>query len=261
MHPYVTIAVRAARAAGNIQLRHLDRLDTLTVSAKQARDFVSEVDQAAEAEIVRVIRRAYPDHAILGEETGRHGEAEVEWVVDPLDGTTNYLHGFPQFAVSIAVRRRGRLEVGVVYHPVLQELFVAVRGSGATLNDRRIRVSRRTHLEEALIGTGLPYLPHHDFDGYLKALREVMRHTAGVRRAGAAALDLAYVAAGRLDGFWEYGLKAWDIAAGVLLIQEAGGLVSDPAGADGYMDSGDVVCGNPKIQPQLLELIRRGRAA
>lgn len=257
MHPFITIAVRAARAAGNIITRNLNRLDTLQVDVKRNKDFVSEVDKQAEQEIISIIRRAYPDHAILAEESGQAvRDGAFEWVIDPLDGTTNYLHGFPQFAVSIAVRHKGQLEAGVVYDPMLQELFTASRGSGALLNDRRIRVSRRDQLDTALLGTGLPFLAHHDFDSYILVLKAFMQKTAGIRRAGAAALDLAYVASGRLDGFWENSLNVWDIAAGALLISEAGGLISDSTGGSDFMQSGDVVCGNPKIQQQMLKIIR-----
>jgi myo-inositol-1(or 4)-monophosphatase len=237
-------------------IRHLGRLDALKIETKQENDFVSEVDRQAEQEIIRVIRRAYPGHSILAEESGRQGQSGTEWIIDPLDGTTNYLHGFPQFAVSIAVRQNNKLEVGVVYDPMLQELYVAVRGSGATLNDRRIRVTRRAHLDNALIGTGLPFKRHHDYDGYLKTLRVIMEKTAGVRRPGAASLDLAYVAAGRLDGFWEYDLKPWDMAAGALLIKEAGGIVTDPKGNADFLDDGNIVCGTPKVHQALLKIIR-----
>lgn len=256
MHPYITIAIRAARAAGNIMLRSLNRLDALKVESKREKDFVSDVDRQSEQEIINIIRRAYPEHSILAEESGKTAGSSVEWIIDPLDGTTNYLHGFPQFAVSIAVRQKQVLEAGVIYDPIQQELFIAVRGQGATLNDRRIRVSNRIRLDNALVGTGLPYLSHHDFDGYLKQLSNVMRSVAGVRRAGAASLDLAYVASGRLDGFWENSLKIWDIAAGALMIQEAGGLVSDTQGGASHLETGNIACGNPKIHPQLLKLIR-----
>lgn len=255
MHPYITIATRAARAAGNVMTRNLSRLDAIKVDNKRDKDFVSDIDRQAEFEIINIIRRAYPDHAILAEESGKTAGSSIEWIIDPLDGTTNYLHGFPQFAVSIAVRQNKVLEAGVVYDPMLQELFVATRGQGATLNDRRIRVSNRIHLNTALIGTGLPYLNHHDYDTYLRQLSKVMRSVAGIRRAGAASLDLAYVASGRLDGFWENSLQIWDIAAGVLLIQEAGGLISDTKGGSNHLENGDIACGNPKIHPQLLKLI------
>jgi myo-inositol-1(or 4)-monophosphatase len=256
MHPLVTIAVRAARAAGNIITRSLDRLDTIQVDSKGDKDFVSEVDRRAEEEIIKIIHRAYPDHAVLAEESGASDGAEYEWLIDPLDGTTNFLHGFPQFAVSIAIRNRDKLVAGVIYNPVSQELFSATQGGGAQLNERRIRVSTRHQMNTALLGTGLPFLTHHDFDNGLRILNVMMRETAGIRRAGAASLDLAYVAAGRLDGFWEYDLKPWDLAAGVLMVQEAGGIVTDPQGRNDYMQSGDIVCGNPKIQQQMLKLIQ-----
>ncbi len=257
MHPFITIAIRAARAAGNIITRGMNRLDTLQVEAKNSdKDFVSEIDRQSEEEIIKIIHRSYPDHAILAEESGAQGNAEYEWIIDPLDGTTNFLHGFPQFAVSIAVRHRGKLTAGVVYDPVMQELFTAYQGGGAQLNERRIRVSTRHQMNTALLGTGMPFRPDQDLDYYLTTLRALMRETAGVRRPGAAALDLAYVAAGRLDGFWEFGLKPWDMAAGVLLIQEAGGIVSGPDGKADFLNSGDVVCGNPKIHQQMLRLIQ-----
>jgi myo-inositol-1(or 4)-monophosphatase len=257
MHPFVTIAIRAARAAGNIITRGLNRLDSLQVEAKNGdKDFVSEIDRQSEEEIIRIIHRSYPDHAVLAEESGARGNSEYEWVIDPLDGTTNFLHGFPQFAVSIAVRHRGKLTAGVIYDPMLQELFTATQGGGAQLNERRIRVSTRQQLHTALLGTGMPFRPDQDLDRYLATLKALMREAAGVRRPGAAALDLAYVAAGRLDGFWEFGLKPWDIAAGALLIQEAGGIISDQDGKAGYLDNGNVVCGNPKIHQQMLKLIQ-----
>jgi myo-inositol-1(or 4)-monophosphatase len=235
--------------------RNLSRLDAIKVDNKRDRDFVSDIDRQSEYEIINIIRRAYPDHSILAEESGKTDGSAVEWIIDPLDGTTNYLHGFPQFSVSIAVRQNKVLEAAVVYDPMLQELFVATRGQGATLNDRKIRVSSRIHLDTALIGTGLPYLTHHDFDTYLQQLSKTMRAVAGIRRAGSAALDLAYVASGRLDGFWENSLNIWDIAAGVLLIQEAGGLISDTKGGSSHLETGNIACGNPKIHPQLLKLI------
>ena len=258
MHPFITIAVRAARAAGNIITRSYNRLDSLHVQQKRDRDFVSEVDQQAEQEIIKIIRRAYPEHAILAEESGEQsGSANIEWIIDPLDGTTNFLHGFPQFAVSIGVRQNGALEAAVVYDPLSQELYTANKGGGARLNDKRIRVSQCAQLDRALLGTGLPFLDHHDFDQYIRVLKVFMQGTTGIRRAGSAALDLAFVAAGRLDGFWEYGLNPWDMAAGALLVQEAGGLISDPNGNANFMGSGDVVCGTPKIQQLMLQTIQK----
>ena len=256
MHPMLNIAVRAARNAGNIIIRNLDRVDQLSVHTKDRNDFVSEVDQQAEQEIIGTLRRAFPGHAILAEESGSSDGDEYQWIIDPLDGTTNYLHGFPQFAVSIALRHRGRLEQAVIYDPVQQELFTATRGSGAHLNDRRIRVSNRKRLEGALLGTGFPFKSQHHLDTYLDMFRALFPQTAGIRRAGSAALDLAYIAAGRLDGFWEIGLKEWDMAAGVLLIQEAGGLSGDFSGGHNYLKSGNLVTANPKLFPVILKTIR-----
>lgn len=252
----LNIAVRAARAAGNLIVRNMNQLDALSVSDKGRNEFVSEVDRMAEAEIIRVVRRHYPEHAILAEESGEHAGDEATWIIDPLDGTTNYLHGFPQFSVSIGIRLRGRLEHGVVYDPLRQELFTATRGQGATVDGRRIRVSARKSLEGALIGTGFPYRDNLAYIGeYLEMMRAVMENTAGLRRPGSAALDLAYVAAGRLDGFWELGLHAWDMAAGALLIREAGGRISDLNGGDGYLQSGNVIAGTPKVYAALSKLI------
>lgn len=255
MHPLLNIAVRAARKAGNIIARSVDHVDRIAVDNKSKNDFVSEVDRSSEREIIAVIRQAYPDHAILAEESGEQGSNDFRWIIDPLDGTTNFLHGFPHFAISIACQHRGRLEHAVVYDPIRQELFTASRGGGAALNDRRLRVSKRTSLEGALIGTGFPFRQHQNLDIYLATFREIFPQTAGIRRAGSAALDLAYVAAGRLDGFWEFGLSKWDMAAGVLLIQEAGGLVGDATGGHEFLESGNVVTGTPKVFKALLQAI------
>ena len=253
----LNIAVRAARNAGDIIVRHLNRLDQLTVSSKERNDYVSEADRQAEAEIIAVIRKAYPGHSVLAEESGSHsGTEEFQWIIDPLDGTTNFLHGFPQFAVSIGLRHKGRLDQAVVYDPLRQELFTASRGSGAYLDNRRIRVSRQTSLSGALLGTGFPYKNQQHLDAYLNMFKALIGDTAGIRRPGSAALDLAYVAAGRLDGFWELGLKPWDMAAGVLLIHEAGGLVGDLAGGHTYLENGNVVAATPKLFPALLREIR-----
>ena len=252
----LNIAVRAARTAGDLIVRHLDRVDQLTVTSKHRNDFVTEVDRQAEQAIIRVLRKAYPNHGILAEESGARTGDEYCWIIDPLDGTTNFLHGFPQFAVSIALRNQGRIEQGVVYDPLRQELFTATRGSGAQLNNRRIRVSRLTGLEGALLGTGFPFKMQEYLDAYLAMFRSLFMDTAGIRRAGAAALDLAYVAAGRLDGFWEIGLKPWDMAAGALLIQEAGGIVGDFAGGHTFLDSGNVAAGNPKVFAAIIRAIR-----
>ncbi len=258
IHPMLNTAVRAARDAGRIILRSVERGDTLSVETKRRNDFVTEVDRKAEAAVVERIARAYPEHAILAEESGHHGspEAEYQWVIDPLDGTTNFLHGFPQFAVSIALRKNGRLDQAVVYDPLTEEMFTASRGGGAFLNNRRLRVSTRRTLEAALLGTGFTFRDDQDLDRYLRTFRALYPGTAGIRRAGSAALDLAYVAAGRLDGFWEFGLKPWDLAAGVLLIREAGGLVADFTGEAGYFDSGNVLCANPKLFHQMLQTLQ-----
>ncbi len=256
MSPLLNIAIKAARQAGRVIVRALDRLDTIQVDAKGSNDFVSDVDRRAEAEIVQVIRKAYPDHAILAEEGGASGDGEACWIIDPLDGTTNFLHGFPQFAVSIALARNGRLEQAVVYDPLSEELFTASRGAGAFCNQRRIRVSRTRGLAGSLLGTGFPYRDFAYLDEYLACFKSLMLKTAGIRRPGAAALDLAYVAAGRLDGFWEIGLKPWDMAAGALLIREAGGLVGDFAGGDDFLEHGHIVAGNPRVFKAILQDIR-----
>jgi myo-inositol-1(or 4)-monophosphatase len=255
MHPLLNIAVRAARRAGEIIVRSLVRLESLDVTAKGRNDFVSEVDRAAERAIIEEIRRLYPSHAFLAEESGASGSGETLWIVDPLDGTTNFLHGFPVFAVSIACEVRGRLEHAVVWDPMRQELFTASRGAGAHLENRRMRVSGQRGLDGALIATGFPFRDDSpDVDLYLGMFRDVMTRTAGIRRAGAAALDLAYVAAGRVDGFWELGLKPWDTAAGALLVQEAGGRVGR-VGGGAYRRHGDILAATPKVYEALLTLL------
>ena len=259
MHPMLGIAVRAARRAGTIINRAARDVELLAVTRKRHNDFVTEVDKAAEKAIIEVLHRAYPDHAILAEESGAtagsQGESEYTWIIDPLDGTTNFIHGFPQYAVSIALRHKDTITQAVIYDPTKNELFTATRGRGAYLDDRRIRVSKRTQLAETLIGTGFPFRDFETLDEYIGMFRALTARTAGLRRAGSAALDIAYVAAGRLDGFWELGLSPWDMAAGVLLVQEAGGLVGDFRGEPGYLDSGRIVCGNPKIFAQMLQVI------
>jgi myo-inositol-1(or 4)-monophosphatase len=257
LHPMLNIAVKAARRAASIINRASRDLEGVTVTRKRQNDFVTEVDHAAEAAIIEVLKKAYPGHAFLAEESGAAGESEYEWIIDPLDGTTNFIHGFPQYAVSIALRHRGVLEQAVVFDPGRNELFTATRGRGAFLNDRRIRVSKRAKLAESLIGTGFPFRDLQHLDEYMAAFKVVTRETAGVRRAGAAALDLAYVAAGRLDGFWEIGLSAWDMAAGALLILEAGGLVTDFDGEPNYLDRGNIVCGAPKVFAPLLQVVQK----
>lgn len=258
-HPLLNIAVRAARRAGDLMVRSLHRIDNLEVTVKERNEFVSEVDRAVEADILETIRRSYPDHSFLAEESGEHSgrDGEVLWIIDPLDGTTNYLHGLPQFCVSIACEIRGRLEHGVIYDPMRQELYTASRGVGAQLDGKRIRVSQRKDLHECLVGTGFPFRDNLErLASYTAMFSDVVQACAGVRRPGSAALDLAYVAAGRYDGFWEMGLKVWDLAAGVLMVREAGGLITDLAGGDDWRASGDIVAGNPKITPQLLKLLR-----
>jgi myo-inositol-1(or 4)-monophosphatase len=257
----MNIAVKAARRAASIINRASLQLDLVTVQSKSPNDFVTEIDRAAEAAIIEVLRETYPQHGILAEESGESGQSEYQWIIDPLDGTTNFIHGFPQYAISIALARKGVLEQAVIFDPTRNELFTATKGSGAFLNDRRIRVSKRTRLSESLIGTGFPFRAFDHIDPYLAIFRELAHKTAGIRRPGAAALDLAYVACGRLDGFWEFGLKPWDMAAGTLLIQEAGGLVSDLAGESGFLASGNVVAGTPKIFAQLLPVIQAHRPA
>ncbi len=257
MHPTVNIAKRAALNAGKIIIRHLERLDRLTITTKRRNDFVSEVDIQAEQEIIRTLRKIYPNHSIIAEESGAQGDStDSQWIIDPLDGTTNYLHGFPHFAVSIAFRDKGRLQAGVVYDPIRQEMFTASRGAGAQLNDHRIRVRSIPSLEGALLGTGFPLrFPQH-LEPYLAMFASLALKCREIRRAGAAALDLAYVAAGRLDGFWEIGLNEWDLAAGTLLIQEAGGLTGDFSGGHEFVKTGNVVAGSPKIFKAMLQEIQ-----
>ncbi|MGE5769503.1 MAG: inositol monophosphatase family protein [Betaproteobacteria bacterium] len=261
MHPALNIAVKAARRAGQIINRASNDLDLLKVTTKQPNDFVTEVDRAAESAIIETLQDAYPQYGILAEESGQTAgkgsqDAEFQWIIDPLDGTTNFIHGLPQYAVSIALARNGMLEQAVIFDPNRNELFTASKGAGAFLNERRIRVSRRTKLQEALIGTGFPYRIFDHVDAYLEIFKELTRRTAGQRRPGAASLDLAYVACGRYDGFWEFGLAPWDMAAGALLISEAGGLVSDLRGDGNYLTSGNIVAGTPKVFAPLLGIIQ-----
>jgi myo-inositol-1(or 4)-monophosphatase len=256
MQPLLNIAVRAARRAGDLIVRNVDRVPSLGVRSKSRNDFVTEIDQMAERDIIESIRRTHPDHGFLGEESGRSGGGEFLWIIDPLDGTTNFLHGFPTFAVSLACEYRGRLEHAVVYDPMRQELFTASRGDGAQLDGRRIRVSKQAELEGALIGTGFPYRANARWiDEYLAMLKAIMQQTAGIRRPGAASLDLAYVAAGRIDGFWELGLNAWDTAAGTLLITEAGGRIGTLTGGE-YRQGGNVIAGTPKVFDAMVECLR-----
>jgi len=263
MHPLLNTAVKAARKAGAIINRASLDLDLVRVSSKGHADFVTEVDRAAEQAIIETLSQAYPDHGFLAEESGASRPAgaaaaasDTTWIIDPLDGTTNFIHGFPQYAVSIACQQGGQITQAVVYDPTRNDLFTATRGRGAFLNDRRLRVSKRTRLQDALIGTGFPFRNLDTLDHYLQLFRKLTACTAGLRRPGAAALDLAYVAAGHYDGFWEFGLAPWDIAAGSLLVIEAGGLITDDAGQGDYLASGNVVCGTPKVFAQLLRIVR-----
>jgi myo-inositol-1(or 4)-monophosphatase len=256
MEPLLNIAVSAARQAGEIIVRYMEQVDRLKITAKNSQEYFSEVDIKAEQSIISAIHKAYPEHGILAEESGlQEGDGESMWIIDPLDGTSNYLHGFPFFSVSIALKIKNRIEHGVVYDPLRHECFAASRGRGARLNDRRIRVSKQTQLSAALLGTGFPFRDMTIAQRYLPTFEALFGKCAGVRRTGSAALDLAYVASGRLDGFWEFGLRPWDIAAGSLLIREAGGLISDAQGGDDFLKSGDVVTGTPKVFKSLLQTI------
>ena len=261
MHPMLNIAIRAARRAGTIITRGQQRLHELKVERKGHQDFVSQIDRDAEAVIIETLRKAYPGHAILAEESGGSGDSDFLWLIDPLDGTLNYVHGYPQFAVSIALSVKGRLDQAVVFDPMRDELFTASRGAGAQLNGQRLRVGRCQHLANALLATGFPVRSKEAVQRYLPSFGEMLAGCADVRRAGAAALDLAHVACGRLDGYWEFGLHPWDIAAGSLLVQEAGGLVGDCQGGETHLASGDIVAANPKIFRQMLGLLGQRRRA
>ncbi len=258
MQPMLTMALRAARAAGEVIAQSADRIELMDVEAKGMNDYVTKVDRAAERVILENLKKAYPTHSYYAEESGLtegKGEgADYVWLIDPLDGTTNFIHGFPQYAVSIAVQYKGQTEHAVVLDPIKREEFTASRGGGAAMNGRRLRVTARKGLEGGLIGTGFPFRPDQfaHMDNYMRMFRDVAMQTAGLRRAGAASLDLAYVAAGRLDGFFEFGLSKWDMAAGDLIIREAGGLVSDFVGGHNYLDSGNIIAGNPKVLKALL---------
>ncbi len=256
MHAYLNIAIEAARKAGTLLERYFNNLDRLTIESKAHNDFVSEADRDAEKSIVDTIQKYYPDHSIIAEEGhGRRTNAKVEWIIDPLDGTTNFLHGFPHFAVSIGIKVKGKLEHGVVYDPMRDELFAASRGEGARLNNRRIRVSETRKLEHALLATGVPYREFDYVDSYMQSLRYFMTHTAGIRRPGSAALDLAYTACGRVDGYWELNLRPWDIAAGAIIVREAGGIVTDFAGGENYLKSGNILAANPAMTRQMARVI------
>jgi myo-inositol-1(or 4)-monophosphatase len=255
MHPMLNIGLRAAHTAGSVIVRKMDRVADLAVQEKALNDFVTEVDRKSEEIIIDTILKAYPEHGILAEEGGQRGDSEFQWIIDPLDGTTNYLHGFPQFAISIALKHGDHLEQAIVYDPLRQEQFTATRGSGAFLNNRRIRVSKCKELKGALLGTGFPYGGNDKLEVFINVLRAVSPVSAGIRRAGAASLDLAYVACGRLDGFWEFGLKPWDMAAGALLILEAGGIVTSTSNDNSYLSNGHILAANPKLHEELVKTV------
>ena len=256
MHPMLNIAIRAARAAGDYIVREMDRACDISVESKGKNDFVTEVDKNAEKIIINTIKNAYPDHAFLAEETGQRGEGDFLWVVDPLDGTTNFLHSFPHFAVSIALQHKGVLDQAVIYDPLRQELFTASKGKGAQLNNKKIRVSDKKSLNGALLGTGFPYNDEIAVTHFIRSFKALFPEVAGIRRAGVASLDLAYVACGRLDGFWEFGLKPWDIAAGALIIQEAGGINAELTGEIDFMKTGNIISANPKMIKSMLKILR-----
>ncbi len=256
MHPLLNIAFNAARQAGEIIVRQFENVDRLVPTAKSKHDYFCEVDIKAEQAIINTILKAYPQHGIMAEESGiQNPDAETVWIIDPLDGTGNYLHGFPFFSVSIAIKIKDRIEHGLVFDPLRHECFMASRGHGARLNDRRIRVSKQTQLSDALLGTGFSLRNEALAQRYFPTFETLFKQCAGIRRTGSAALDLAYVASGRLDGFWEFGLKPWDIAAGALLILESGGMISDVQGGEEYLMSGDIIAATPKVFKSLLQAI------
>lgn len=258
LHPMINVAVKAARAAGSIINRAALDVEAVRISQKQVNDFVTDVDQAAEAAIIETLLTAYPGHGIWAEESGReHGakDSEFVWIIDPLDGTTNFIHGFPVYCVSIALAVKGKIEQAVIYDPSRNDLFTATKGRGAYLNDRRLRVSKRIRLQECLISTGFPFRPGDDFPNYLRMMADLMPKTAGLRRPGAAALDLAYVAAGYTDGFFETGLQPWDVAAGSLMVTEAGGLVGNFTGEPEFLEHKECMAGNPRVYGQLVGIL------
>lgn len=254
----LNVAIKAARAAGAIINRAALDVESVRVAQKQVNDFVTEVDQAAERMIIETLLGAYPGHGILGEESGKEfgaKDSDYVWIIDPLDGTTNFIHGFPVYCVSIALAVKGKIEHAVVYDPTRNDLFTATRGRGAFLNERRIRVSKRAQLKDCLISTGFPFRPGDNFRAYMRMFAEITQRTAGVRRPGAAALDLAYVAAGFTDGFFETGLSIWDVAAGSLLVTEAGGLVGNFTGEADFLEQAECLAGNPRAYGQLVGIL------
>jgi len=257
MHPMLNIAIRAARTAGDSIVREMDRTRDISIETKGKNDFVTEVDKNAEGIIISVIKNAYPEHAFLAEESGQEGQNDCLWIIDPLDGTTNFLHGFPHFSVSIALQNKGVLEQAVIYDPLKQELFTASKGKGAQLNNRKIRVSIKNTLDGALLGTGFPYNNESVMQQFIESYKNLFPNVAGIRRAGVASLDLAYVACGRLDGFWEFNLRPWDIAAGALIIQEAGGINAELTGGADYMETGNIISANPKMIKAMLKVLSK----
>lgn len=256
MHPILINAVKAAREAGKIINRASQDVGALNIRSKTINDFVSEVDQAAEQAIIDILKDAYPDHGFLGEESGKtNSSAENIWIIDPLDGTTNFLHNFPCYCVSIALQQKGVLTQAVIYDPVRNDLFTATKGRGAFLNDKRIRVTNRSRIQESLIATGFPFRDFTHLETYMGMLKDMIQKTRGIRRPGSAALDLAYVAAGFTDGFFEINLSTWDIAAGGLLVQEAGGIVGDFEGNESWLTTGNIVAANPKVFAQMLQTL------
>ncbi len=256
MDPCLNIAIDAARKAGQVISRAIDRIDQVMVTEKSPNDFVTDVDLQAEQLIIHTIQTAYPEHGFLAEESGQQNAQDAVWIIDPLDGTTNFIHGIPHVGISIALQERGKITVAVIYDPIRNELFTACRGKGAQLNGKRMRVSQCHQLDNALLGTGFPYHDKAHWTLYANTFAELFEKCAGIRRPGAAALDLAYVASGRFDGFWELGLAPWDIAAGALLIKEAGGLIGDFQGGENYLNTGNIVAANPKLFRQMLQIIK-----
>ena len=257
MQAFLTIAVRAARKAGDFVIRESDKIST--VQSKSQNDYVTNVDEAAESLIIDTLSHSYPDHSFLGEESGQTGESDYQWVIDPIDGTSNFIRKVPHWAISIALNYKGRTEVAVVYDPIKEELFTAVRGRGAQFNGKRIRVSNSKGLEHSLLATGFPFRSEHRLDEYMSIFSKLFPHCSDMRRSGSAALDLAYVAAGRFDGFWEFDLKEWDTAAGTLLVTEAGGMISDIKGNPNHLEGNSIIAANPKAFKAMLKLINQSK--
>jgi myo-inositol-1(or 4)-monophosphatase len=256
MHPMLNTAVKAARRAGTIINRASQNLDILAVTEKTANDYVSEVDRAAEQAIVRALLEAYPSHSVLAEESGASGKSEFQWIIDPLDGTTNFLHGIPQFAISIGLQREGVMIAGLIFNPANDDLYIAERGKGAFLNDQRLRVAGRRKLNECVIACGLPHIGRGDHELSRLEMTEIQDKVAGLRRFGAAALDIAFVASGRLDGYWERNLQPWDMAAGQIILREAGGTISGIEGSDDPLKTGNIICGNEFVHAELVKILK-----